>query len=188
MLSSAAEEIQEKGRVYVKFVNDCFLNVSSQSEGIFPIWTNTGDAYSAPRQTNIVVNGKEVRFDLAYSGRRVSISTQVLQLFVEAKGSYDQSYIDRTFAEFLNKILLLKELILKSDWEGVRFVFVSPITPTSGRDPRIFNSSSDIKNLLTKICGYDYSEGDDKFFEIISKHILVLQLPVENSIIMLGEE
>jgi len=182
----SAEAVQEQGRKYVQYVNEFFTNIARFGESL-PIWSPAGNAYTNPRMVKIPIkDGEDINFDLCYTLLEKEIGKPIIQLYVEAKGSYDISYVEKEFRAFMRKIFILKDKLLNADWEQTHFIFIAPVNPTSCANPKQLTDFNQLKSLYQEIYKGKIDSDNDKFIHEISKRIHIVQLPYENEIIFKG--
>lgn len=172
----AAELVQEQGREYTFFVAECIESIHG-TEG-HSVWKLVADSYHSVTMTSLQGPAGQVRLDLFFS-RRASVQQPGLDLYVEAKGSYDQDYVNRGFREFLEKLARLGGEGILGEKGRRRFLFVAPLLPRGAENPRGLADRVQLRQLLAD---YDVHTGGDEdgFCEALAPRLLVLQLPTEH--------
>ncbi len=176
MIQIAAELVQEQGREYAFFVAE-FLESLRGLDGQ-SVWKLVADSYHSVAMTTLQGHAGQVRLDLFFS-RRVSVQQPGSDLYVEAKGSYDQDYVDRGFREFLKKLAMLgRESILGENGRR-RFLFVAPLLPRGAENAHLVADPAHLRELL-KRHDVGLNNNEEGFCDALAPRLMVLHLPFEH--------
>lgn len=167
------------GEDYVEFVAD-FI------QSYFPRGIQYWNLLASSYRSDITIsgdNGDEMSFDLRFGVRLKSVSTDPRELYVEAKGTYDQTKVDFYFRQFLENLINIKQFIRKNTIKHgskgkrksyVRFGFISPLLP-SRLDVRDLTHSRGIIKIFSDCWIYlfnlDYIFKSDIAKKIVSEDL-----------------
>ena len=116
-----------------------------------PYWSLLAKAQDSPSMLTFPVNGSSVLFDLHFHHRPRETGEKHGHLVVETKASYDSSYIDRGFRDFLGRVRQVVDQVSTNAGEDWLFAFVSPLLPTRMPSPRIAHSSEELCSLYESV-------------------------------------